>query len=284
MEWSIQRGDTGADGRERVDVGGAHGANSAGRAVLLVVGMEDQQDLQGALQYLVRLVPPADAERHVHEVADVVQIVARELVRESAGVAEGKCRDRRQLGQQAHPLQVAVRRIVNVFRVGIERGERTYGAEQHAHRMGVVAEALEELGDVGVYVCVELDLLFPLAQLLLARQLALAEQIGHLEKRGLLRQLLDWVTTVSQDALVTVDERDRAATGRGVHEGRIVGHHPEVIVGDLDLPQVGSLDGAFGDRQLVALAGSVIGDGNAVLGQAVLGGMGLQRSRLQCGT
>src|SRR5688500_20049264 len=41
-----------------------------------------EQDLERALQHQVRLVLAADAERHVDVVADVVEVVARELVRD----------------------------------------------------------------------------------------------------------------------------------------------------------------------------------------------------------
>ena len=62
---------------------GADGPDRAGGAVLLVVGVQDEQDLEGALQHRVRLVLAPDAEGHVDEVADVVQVVPRELEREA---------------------------------------------------------------------------------------------------------------------------------------------------------------------------------------------------------
>ena len=132
----VERRDARRDGRERVHVGRAHRADRAGGAVLLVVGVEDEQDLERALQHLVRLVPAADAERHVDEVGDVVEIVVREDERQPAGVAEREGRDGGRLGQQPHPLEIAVRRVVDVLGVGIERRERAHHAEQHAHRDG----------------------------------------------------------------------------------------------------------------------------------------------------
>ena len=109
---------------------------------------------------------------------------------------------------------------------------------------------------------------FPRLELGLVRELTLAEQVRHLEERALLGQLLDGVAAVAEDALVAIDEGDGAATARGVHEGGIIGHEAEVVVGDLDLPQVHRADGAFADRELVALAGAVVGDRKAVLGHA----------------
>ncbi len=147
-----------------------------------MVGVQDEEDLQGALEHLVGLMLSPDAERHVDEVADVVQIVPGELVRQPPGVPERKRRDGGQLGQQPDPLEVAVGRVVDILRVGVEGRQRAYDTQQHAHRMGVVAEPLQELGDVGVDVGVELDLLFPRGQLLLVGQLALAEKVCHLEE------------------------------------------------------------------------------------------------------
>ena len=114
-----------------------------------------KQDLEGPLQHRVGLVLPADLERHVDEVPDVVEVVPRELVRQAARVPEGERRDGRHLGHEADPLEVAVGRVVDVLGVGVEGRERAHRAEQHPHRVRVVAEALEELGDVGVDVGVE---------------------------------------------------------------------------------------------------------------------------------
>src|SRR5690606_13050925 len=66
--------------------------------------------------------------------------------------------------------------------------------------------------------------------------------------------------------LVPVDERDRALAGGGVHERRVVGHQPEVVVPAGDLPEVRRSNRAVRDRDLVALAGAVVGDGQGFLG------------------
>jgi hypothetical protein len=75
-----------------------------------------------------------------------------------------------------------------------------------------------------------------------------------------LRELLDRVAAIEQDPLVAVDERDLAATRGRVHEGRVVGHHAELIGGHPDLPQVGRANRSVLDRNLVLLAGAVVGD------------------------
>ena len=130
--------------------------------------------------------------------------------------------------------------------------------------MRVVAEALHELLDVLVHEGVDRDLVRPLVELRLRRQLAVEQQVGDLEVGRLLGELLDRIAAVLEDALVAVDEGDRAAARRRVHERRVVGHQPEVVVVDLDLAQVGGADRAVLDRDLVLLAGPVVGDGQRV--------------------
>ena len=58
VERAVQGGDARADGGERIHVRGADRAHGAGRAVLLVIGVQDEQDLERALQHLVRLCLP----------------------------------------------------------------------------------------------------------------------------------------------------------------------------------------------------------------------------------
>ena len=87
------------------------------------------------------------------------------------------------------------------------------------------------------------------------------QQVGDLEEVGLLRQLLDRVAAVLEDALVAVDEGDRAAARGGVDEAGVVDREPGLVVAGLDLPEVGGLDGAVGDRDVVLLPGAVVPDG-----------------------
>ncbi len=264
MQRAVQRGDPGRDGRERVDLGRAHAAHGARRAVLLVVGVQDEEDLERALQHRVRLVPAADREGHVDEVADVVELVAREHVREPARMAEGEGGDRRHLGDQAHSLQAAVLGIRDVLGVGVEGRERTDRAQQHPHRVRVVAEPLEELRHVRVHVGVQAHLVLPRLELGRRRQLSLEQEVRGLEEARLLRDLLDRVAAVAQDAGIAVDVRDRAAAVRRVEECRVVGEQPAVAIGGADLREVGRPDGAVDDRDGVLLARAVVDDRQCV--------------------
>ena len=265
VERAVERRDPGRDGGERVDVRRPDPADGARRAVLLVVGVEDEQDLERPLQDGVRLVPPADLERHVDEVADVVQVVARQDVREAVRVPEDVGGDGRQLRHQANALEVAPVRIVDVLGVRVEGRQGADRSEQHPHRVRVVPEALEELLDVRVDVRVVPDVLLPPVQLLGVRQLAFEQEECRLEERRLLRELLDRVPPVAQDPRVAVDVRDRAAAGRRVEVRRVVGHQPGVVVLGADLLEVRRPDRAVGDGQRVLVPGAVVGDRQRVL-------------------
>src|SRR5690606_15988358 len=107
----------------------------------------------------------------------------------------------------------------------------------------------------------------PVAQLRLGGQLAVQHEVRGLEIAAALRELLDRVAAVAQDAALAIDERDRALARRRVHERGVVAEQAEVVVGCLDLPQVGARDvravgrvGAVPDGQLVTLARAIVDD------------------------
>jgi hypothetical protein len=133
--------------------------------------------------------------------------------------------------------------------------------------VGVVAVALHELLHVLVDERVDGDLVRPLLELRLGRELAVDEQVGDLEVRAVLGELLDRIAPVLEDALVAVDEGDRRTTRRGVHERRVVGHEAEVVLLDLDVPQRERADRAVLDRDLVLLPRAVVGDREGVGGR-----------------
>ena len=231
-----------------------------------MIRVQDQQDFEGPLEDRIGLMLASDAERHVDEVADVVQVVVGEDEREAARVAEDEGCDGRHLGHQPGTLEVAVGRIVDVLGVRVEGRQGTYRAQEHPHRMGVVQESLEELEHPGVDVGVVLNVVGPHVELVFGGELPHLHEIGDLEKRTGIGQLLDGVAPIPQDAAFPVDEGDGAATRRGVGIRRVVGHEPEVVVDDLDLAEVHRPDGAVGNGKLVLLAGAVVGDGQSVVG------------------
>ena len=124
-----------------------------------------------------------------------------------------------------------------------------------------MAIPVHESLDVLVHHRVHRDVVVPHLQVLVVRQLALDDQVGGLEIRALLGQLLDRIAAVTQDALVAVDVRDTALARSRVGERRIVGHQAEIVGTRLDLSQVHRSDRAELDGNLVLLPRAVIGDG-----------------------
>ena len=87
-------------------------------------------------------------------------------------------------------------------------------------------------------------------------QLAVDQQVGDFEERRVLRELLDRVAAVAQDARVAVDIGDGGAAGRGVDvagvERGVAGSGEQLS----DVERRGSLGGGL-DRQLLVAAGQV---------------------------
>ncbi len=272
VQRAVERGDARGRGGVGVDLAGADRADRVGRAVLLVVGVQDEQDVEGLDQPGVGLeLALAHLEEHPEEVLGVGQVVVRVDERLALGVPEGPRAERRHLGDQPHDLHVTVVGVGDVARLGVERRQRADGGHQHAHRVGVVAEALHEVADVLVHEGVEGDLVLPRVVLLAGGQLAVDQQVGDLEEVGVLGQLLDRVAAVLQDPLLAVDERHRAPAGGGVDEPGVVDREPGRVLVGLDLADVGGVDGPVQDRHVVRRPGAVVGDGERLaLGCALL--------------
>ena len=230
-----------------------------------MVGVQDEQHVEGLDQALVGLeLLLAHLEEHREEVGRVAQVVVGVDERLALRVPERPGAEGRHLGDHADDLHVPVVGVGDVARVRVERRQRADRGHQHAHRVGVVAEALHEGLHVLVHERVVGDLVHPRVHLRLGGERAVDEEVGDLEEAGLLRQLLDGVAAVLEDPLVAVDVGDRAATGRRVDEAGVVGGQAGQVVAHLDLAEVLGGDGPVGDRDLVVLAGAVVADGQGV--------------------
>jgi hypothetical protein len=217
--------------------GAGHAPHRVGGAVLLVVGVQGEQHVDGVLEDGVRdVLGLGHLPHHVEEVAGVGQLVVRVRVRQAPRVPVDEGRERGHLGDEPDDLLVLVLPVVDRLGLRVEGRQRGQGADQDAHRMGVVVEAVDELLDVLVHVGVLGDLVRPGRRLALVGQLAVQQQPRHVQEGRVLGQLVDGIAAVAQDALVAVDEGDRAANARGVLEGRVVGEQAEVVFGCLDLP------------------------------------------------
>jgi hypothetical protein len=69
--------------------------------------------------------------------------------------------------------------------------------------------------------------------------------------------LFDGIPTITKYAFVAVNISNLALARSGIHEPRVIAYQA-VVISDFDLKQVGRLDGAVLDRNLVLFAGPII--------------------------
>ena len=99
--------------------------------------------------------------------------------------------------------------VLDVLGAVVERAERGDRRHEHPHRMGVVVEAVDEpLAHVLVDVRVMGDLVTPRRELLSGRQLAVQQQVRHLEIGRLLGELLDRVAAITQNSGAAIEVGD----------------------------------------------------------------------------
>ena len=198
---------------------------------------------------------PEHGEEVVGEVEGVVGIDERHAHAEAVGGGG----QRRHFGDEADDLLVARLGIEDLLGVEVEGREGGDGRDQHAHGMGVVVEALQEaLAHVLVDEGVVGDLVAPRGVLLGRGQLAVEEEVGHLQVGRVLRQLLDRITPVAQDARLAVEIGDGALAGGRRHEAGVVEPHPGEELGPF-----GGRDPPVQERNLYRLAISVVSDRDA---------------------
>ena len=222
-----QRVDARRDGGEHVDLRRADQAHGRGGGVLLVVGVQDVQQVQRLGDLGVDLVGLGlHAEHHVEEVGGVAQLVPGIDERLPDGLLVRPRRDRRHLGHEAVDRHLDVPLVLGVVVVLVERRQAGRGGGEDRHRVGALGERVEELPHVLVEQRVDGDLLLEVVQLRLGGQLTEDQQVGHLQEVGGLRQLLDRVAAVAQDARLTVEVGDVASAGGGGGEAGVVGGQP----------------------------------------------------------
>ncbi len=181
----------------------AHYPHRGGAAVLLVLGVEDEEQIERLHQRGMGFVL-ADLPHHVQEVRREAERVVRVDERKAHAEAMAARRERRHLRDQPEDLLVTRLRVEDVLRVVVERRQRRNGRHEHPHRMGVVVEAIHEpLAHVLVDERVMGDVRGPGVELFGVRELAVQQQVGHFEIGRVLGELLDRVAAVAEDARVS---------------------------------------------------------------------------------
>src|SRR5207237_7862948 len=101
----------------------------------------------------------------------------------------------------------------------------------------------------------------PFAGLIRIGQLAVDQEISHLQETASLRQFLDWVTPVAQNAALAIDVGDGAAAAGGVEECWVVAHHAGPGPVRRDLPAFGVRARAVPNADLVSAPGALLAHG-----------------------
>ena len=220
---AVQRAPQGVDAardrREQVGLRRTHQPDRRRGAVLLVIGVQDEQHVQCPHDLRIDLVRfGREPEGHPQEVLDEGQRVVRVQERLALGLLVRVRRDRRQLGQQPDGGQLDLPFIEGIQGVLVVGAQRVDGAGEHRHRVRVAREAVEEALEILVQQRVPLNLGGELVELLGGRQFAEDQKVADLDERRLLGQLLDRVAAVPQNSRIPVDVGDGALGGRRVDE------------------------------------------------------------------
>jgi len=124
----------------------AHASHGIGAAVLFMVGVEDEEYVQSARQHGIGdVLGFHHLPQHVHEVFRIGQVVVGINVGESEAMTVAVGRDGWNLADQAQNLMASNGWVVNLACLRLNCGKRGYRADEHSHRVRVVAEALQEL-------------------------------------------------------------------------------------------------------------------------------------------
>ena len=127
-----------------VGVGGRDRAHRGRAAVLLVVGVQDEQHVERPRQRRIGVVAGlGHLPEHRQEGGEGQRVVRVDEGHPDAEPMTGGS-ERRHLGDQPDDLLQAVLGVVDVLGVEIEGRECRDRRDQHPHGMGVVVEALEE--------------------------------------------------------------------------------------------------------------------------------------------
>ncbi len=209
---------------EKIDHGRTHQASRRGRAVLFVVGMKNKQQVEGLADHFVDLVLLAwVAKHHPHEVAHVVEAVVRvheglaHRVLIGVGGEGGEFRD-----ESVHrDLDLVL--VAGVEGIGIESGECTHRSGTGRHGVRILGERGVEFPEVLVEHGVVVDRIGEVVELVGVGQVAVHQQVRDLKKIRFFGEFLDGDAAIAKDALLAVDECDRALAGTGIRVAGIQG-------------------------------------------------------------
>ena len=184
--------------------------------------MQNEKNVERAFERPVRrILGVRHLEHHVQKVAGIAQIVIGIDITQAAIVPISVRGDRRHFCDEAFDLCQPLVGVIDLVSVGIKRRQRSDSADEHSHRMRVVAKRLHQRLYIFVDKGVMRNVVGPRRQLFLVRQLAEKDQVRDFQKIAVLSELFDGVAAVLQDALVAVNEGNRTFRGCCIHQRRV---------------------------------------------------------------
>ncbi len=162
VQRAVERGDGRGRGGIRINMRASDSADGVGGAVLFVIRVQDEEDIESALERGIRTVFRfRGAEKHVQKIARIAEFIVRIDERHSQSVPIRKCRNSGHLADEAVGLLPARFRVKNVLGVVIKGRKRGDRGDHHAHRVGVVVKSIEKLLDAFVDKSVMRDVVGP---------------------------------------------------------------------------------------------------------------------------
>lgn len=129
--------------------------------------------------------------------------------------------------------------------------------------MGIITETLHHLSYVFVNDSMAHDALTPDGVLVARGKFSIDEEISNLKEVTFLGKLLNGVTSVTKNTLVTVNEGDTRSAVDGILVTGVVGTE-RLSLGSFDLAQISSLDMVRGDGKSVTLSTSVVSNSKGI--------------------
>ncbi len=219
VQRSFQRSDAGRDGGVNIGQRGCHYARREGGRVQLMIGVEDQGDIEHVLHHVIRLF----AGKRVEEIRGESELGVALDQRLASAQAIERGDDGGGLRHQARGfLLVGFHRIV--ASLGIVQAQHGYRGAQdvHGRGFGTLPKKFDDfLGNRAVANQARLERI----EFRLLGKATVPEEINDLFKSGVVGQGMNVITLIAEDSTVPIDETNIRLGGNNAFEPRLCDWH-----------------------------------------------------------
>ena len=159
-----------------------------------------------------------NTKHHLQEILRIGQVVAGIHERLTNAVLVTPGRNGRHFSDQSVSSDFTLLDVGDIHLVVIERRQGSNDAAHNGHRMRITAETLEEVAHLVVQHRVVFDGVMEALVLFRCRKLAVKQEVADFQVVGVFCQFLDWVASVQENALGSVDVGDLGFAGCGGYE------------------------------------------------------------------